>query len=188
MDNKGSWCQVWGPDGKPIAFNPLDPQPDMINIETIAHALSMQCRFIGHVKKFFSVASHCVYVSRFCNEEDALWGLLHDASEAFLVDIPRPQKRSEELAGYMKLEAKIMKVILEVFKLPPEMPQSVLVADDLLLQWEIRDNLQQPIIQEIFPQYLGTLDDAYAELVTDKYPGEAEQEFLNRYHQLVRRG
>lgn len=184
MDNKGSWCQVWGPNGRPLPFNPLDPTPDMIYIETIAHALSHQCRWIGHIKEFFSVAEHSLYTSRYCAPEDALWGLLHDASEAYLVDIPRPQKKSEELAGYMKLEARIMAVICEVFGMEPKMPQSVLVADDLMLQWEIRDLLQQPIIQEIFPQYLGQLDGSFAPIKTGNDPKQIEQEFLQRFEQV----
>ena len=186
MDNKGSWCQVWGPNDKAIAFNPLEPTVDMIDIHTIARALSNQCRFIGHVREFFSVAQHCVYVSQFCDENDALWGLLHDASEAYLVDIPRPQKRWEGFSGYMELEKKIMAVICEKFGLDTTMPDSVVEADDLILQWEFRDNLQ-PKIVEIFTDLRGNLEDSYAPLIYST-PKEAEREFLQRFNMLMRRG
>lgn len=186
MDNKGSWCQIWGPNDKAMAFNPLAPTVDMVNIASIARALSNQCRFNGHVREFFSVAQHCVMVSMFCDEIDALWGLLHDASEAYIVDIPRPLKRSEHFSGYMLLEAGVMAVVCEKFGLPKLMPESVVVADDLILQWEFRDNLQ-PKITEIFTELKGALDDNYAPL---QYltPKEAEREFLHRFYTLTRSG
>src|ERR1017187_10636100 len=71
-----------------IHFWPLLPNPADIRIEDIAHALSNQCRFAGHAREFYSVAEHSVRVSQLCPPEDALWGLLHDASEAYLTDVP----------------------------------------------------------------------------------------------------
>lgn len=183
MDNKGSWCQQWGPGDKAIAFNPLEPTVEMVNIVSIAHALSNQCRFNGHVRKFFSVAQHSIMVSQFCKEEDSLWGLLHDASEAYLVDIPRPLKRWEGFAGYMKLEEKIMGVVCQKFGLDPVMPDSVKDADDLILQWEFRDNLQ-PKIQEIFTDMRVPLEGSYAPLIYYT-PEEAERDFLHKFYQLM---
>src|SRR5579885_2784587 len=89
----GDWIQTYCG----VAFYPLDPRPEEILIEDIAHALSMLCRFTGHVKRFYSVAQHCVYVSHRCDPKDALWGLLHDAAEAYLNDISRPVKSLREL-------------------------------------------------------------------------------------------
>jgi 5'-deoxynucleotidase YfbR-like HD superfamily hydrolase len=186
MDNKGSWCQIWGPNDKAMAFNPLEPTVDMVNIASIARALSNQCRFNGHVRTFFSVAQHSVMVSMFCDELDALWGLLHDASEAYIVDIPRPLKKAAAFSGYMGLEAKVMEVVCEKFGLDKKMPDSVAEADDLILQWEFRDNLQ-PKITEIFTDLRGDLNDNYAPL---QYltPEESEREFLHRFYTLINRG
>src|SRR4051812_6540197 len=86
---KGDWMQTIS--GK--AFFPLDPRPADVDIQDIAHALAFQCRFGGHVKEFYSVAEHSVRVSLICAHEDAKWGLLHDATEAYLSDIVRPVKR-----------------------------------------------------------------------------------------------
>ena len=44
------------------AFWPLDPIPEEVHLEDIAHALSMQCRWGGHVRQFYSVAQHCLLV------------------------------------------------------------------------------------------------------------------------------
>jgi len=72
----------------------LNPSPDEIAIEDIAHALSHACRFAGHVPSYYSVAQHSVLVSELLDERTALWGLLHDASEAYLHDLTRPLKRA----------------------------------------------------------------------------------------------
>ena len=81
-------------------FYPLDPNPADIDIKDIAHALSNCCRFAGHIKSFYSVAQHSVIVSELCEPENALAGLLHDASEAYLSDIARPVKYTEQMEGY----------------------------------------------------------------------------------------
>ena len=41
-------------------FEPTNPNPELIRIEDIAHALSMICRGNGHVKTFWSVGQHCI--------------------------------------------------------------------------------------------------------------------------------
>jgi len=120
-------------------FSPTNPVVDAIVIEDIAHPLSMQCRFSGHVKEFYSVAQHSVLVSYICDTKDALWGLLHDASEAYLVDIPRPIKQSGKFDNYMEFEKVMQAAVCEKFGLPKDMPKSVKMADDMLLMTEARD-------------------------------------------------
>ena len=80
----GSWLQTY----TGIQFWPLDPRPEEIDIQDIAHALSLLCRFNGHCQRFYSVAEHSVHVSTILAPEFGLWGLLHDAAEAYLSDIP----------------------------------------------------------------------------------------------------
>src|SRR4051794_32940266 len=74
-------------------FDVFNPNPADVDIEDIVHALSMQCRFTGHTKEFYSVAQHSVLVSLTCPSVDALYGLVHDGSEAYLSDIARPVKK-----------------------------------------------------------------------------------------------
>jgi uncharacterized protein len=123
-------------------FCPLDPDVDSIDIEDIANGLSMQVRFAGQCKEFYSVAQHSVLVSRQCPPEAALWGLLHDASEAYIADICRPIK--PHLVNYYNIEARLMAAICTKFDLPPEMPPGVKQADNLLLYYEAH-NFMSPL-------------------------------------------
>lgn len=80
------------------AFWPLKPTVDALSIIDIAHALSNQCRYSGHVKFFYSVAQHCCLLAEWLSDNggsalDCLQILMHDAPEAYLVDIPRPVKQ-----------------------------------------------------------------------------------------------
>ena len=94
-----------------LRFWPLNPNPEKILIEDVAHSLAHQCRFGGHVWRFYSVAEHSVHVSNLYPSEDVLWGLLHDASEAYLVDLPRPLKLLPEFALYREAERRLQRAV-----------------------------------------------------------------------------
>jgi hypothetical protein len=73
-------------------YDYLNPDVRSIQLIDIAHQLSNTCRFSGACKKYYSVAEHSVLVSRLCSNEAKRAGLLHDAAEAYLWDIPKPAK------------------------------------------------------------------------------------------------
>lgn len=91
------WKQTY--TGK--VFDYVDTTVESICLEDIAHSLSLQCRFSGHCKRFYSVAEHSVYVA---HETQRLAGsteygilpfkvgVLHDAAEAYIGDIVSPLK------------------------------------------------------------------------------------------------
>jgi len=135
FDKDAPWIQTYS--GR--RFNPTNPNPEAIVIQDIAHALSMQCRFSGHCREFYSVAQHSVLVSHICGFENALWGLLHDASEAYLVDMPRPLKRSGKLDAFIEFEHKVQEAVCKRFGLPEKEPPDVKRADTILLATEARD-------------------------------------------------
>lgn len=118
---------------------PLDPRADEVFIEDIAHSLSLQCRYAGHVLRYYSVAEHSVLIARYLrgqhDAQTALAGLLHDAPEAYCVDVPRPLK--PYLANYKDIEARNWAAIAARFRLPEELPAEVHEADERIIANEL---------------------------------------------------
>jgi hypothetical protein len=122
--------QIKGVDG------PIDPS--RIHIEDIAHGLSNLCRFSGQCS-FYTVAAHSIEVSRWIQDHggtalEALWGLLHDASEAYITDMPMPVKIF--CPQYYVIETAFMKAVCRRFNLPLLQPEIVYRADVARLEIE----------------------------------------------------
>lgn len=115
-------------------FWPLDPREEEIDIRDIAHALSLMCRWGGHCREFYSVAQHSWLVSYLCDPGDALAGLLHDGSEAYLADLMRPAKHTPSFEVYRQIEDALQRCIYRRFGLSEEHRASVSLADARLLQ------------------------------------------------------
>ena len=114
------------------------PDPAMIRLGDIAHALSNLCRWGGHSSHFYSVAQHSVAVSELLPKRLALAGLMHDAAEAYLIDIPRPLKSM--FPRYYEIEKNLLSVIGQHFGIDDlftgELPPPVQYADNIELQVE----------------------------------------------------
>lgn len=124
---QGNWMQTFS--GR--QFWPLDPRPEEVFIEDIAHGLSNCCRYAGQCERFYSVAEHSVLCSMVVPAEDALAALLHDAPEAYIHDITRPVKRY--LTGYAEIQDEVWACIAQRFGLAFDLPESVKVADNAVL-------------------------------------------------------
>ena len=162
---------------------PLDPDPETICIEDIAHSLSLQCRFTGHTREFYSTAQHSVLVARAC-EVWPLWGLLHDASETYLSDIARPVKKTEWGKTYLEAEDRLQECVAEAFGLPWPMPDEVKKADNLLLNTEMRD-LMPKNIKEVDNPANGYTVAPYR--IKPWFPTFAEQMFMSEYNWLLKK-
>lgn len=121
-----------------LAFYPLEPDVADVDPADIAHALSMTCRYGGHVSVFYSVAEHCVLMSEAVDPTFALWALIHDAAEAYISDLIRPIKHS--LPAYRAIDDRLTAVIAQRFGLYGEIPEAVVEADLRILRDE-RDAL-----------------------------------------------
>lgn len=136
-----TWIQTYSGE----AFEIPDPKPDQIQIEDIAHHLSQICRFTGATIKHYSVAQHSLLVAHEVYREtghaiDGLCGLFHDASEAYIGDLPRPIKYEIALAeDYKRIEHNLMQHIKAKFNLPVIFSEVIGKVDRRILATERRD-------------------------------------------------
>jgi len=119
--------------------NVFEPTEDMICIEDIAHALAHQCRFAGHTQTFHSVAEHSIMCADLSIKSDKLQALMHDASEAYLVDIPTPIKN--HMTEYKVIENNLMCVIAKKFGFHWPMVDAVKYIDKAVLEYEWKNNV-----------------------------------------------
>lgn len=140
---KGDWMQTF--TGR--QFWPLDPRPEDFDIADIAVALSRVCRYGGHCARFYSVAEHCVHMTRAArgrgyNKRDQRTALLHDASEAYLADLTRAVKRG--LPDYRALESAIMAAVAARYDIDWPVPAHVKDLDELIIADEAAQNMAPP--------------------------------------------
>lgn len=174
-----SWMQTY--TGKRFDFHRA--RLEDINIQDIAHHLSLLCRFNGATSRFYSVAQHSLYVSYFAPKKFHLWGLLHDAAEAYVGDVINPIKQLDEYDELRVVEKKIEVTIWRRFGLlgldEPNLgiPPEVRAVDLAMCLTEGK-------------QLLGSTKDwglsgkALAVTILPYSPAEAERVFLERYEEL----
>ena len=165
-----------------IRFFLLSPLPGDFAIEDIAHALANQCRFAGHTKKFYSVAEHSVRVARYVESKwrgHAYSALMHDASDAYMLDMPRPFKYLPEFEVYKDIEHKVMAQMAAVLGFRYPKPELVHKADNVLLATEARD---------LFDAVIDDWHLKYGEMLPFKIrpwsPRKAKREFLKTFYRL----
>ena len=163
-------------------INILDPRPEDFRVGDIAHALAHTCRYNGHSKGFYSVAQHSVIVSRCCSLSVAKWGLLHDAAEAYLSDVPAPLKQF--LYDYKKFESLFEERIAKAFGLRMPVPKEVKKLDLGMLKIEHRDVIQcQNNSWEV--DLMPLSEPLKSIVILDLWtPQKAEKEFLDRFVSL----
>lgn len=164
-----------------IRFYPASPDAEGICIEDIAHALSFLCRGNGHVSGFWSVAEHCILCAREAAAREwpdrlVLASLLHDASECYLSDVPRPFKK--ELPAYREHEARLLNLIYERYlgtPLTEEEERLVKQIDDGALFYDLKELLHNEQSEED-PQFHVVPDYTFRPF------HEVEQEYLQLFY------
>lgn len=134
-----------------IYFYPTMPEKEKIEIIDIAHPLSLICRGNGHVHSFFSVGQHCIACAKEAIARDysprlVLACLLHDASEVYMSDVPRPFKKY--LTEYLEFEDKMLSCVYEKFlgtDLTYQETQKVREIDDAMLYFDLKVLLKDPM-------------------------------------------
>jgi uncharacterized protein len=164
--------------------NPIDPDPQQFDIEDIARALGNLCRFGGHCRVFYSVAQHSVIVSELVEQrggdvEDVFAALMHDASEAYLGDMPHPLKHRSPLGAVFKeAEDHLEAALREHFAIKPGVAE-IKRADRALLAAERRafsaERWAWPELEGVEPL------DIELEALS---PDESERAFMRRFAEL----
>jgi uncharacterized protein len=173
------------PTSTGAAFDPFDPDPDLITIVDIAHQLAGQTRWSGATswddnRPAITVAEHSVRVAIECPDRFKLDGLLHDAAEAYLGDIARPLKWRVPL--WIAAEERLRRVIAEKFGASAELPPAVRDIDDRMQVTEFRD-----LIAAHSDDWRESLPDAQAfdEVIRPGTPTEARYCFLSMFYELT---
>lgn len=146
ISGTGDWIQTFS--GR--QFWPLDPQPEHVHIEDIAHSLSHLCRYAGHCTRFYSVAEHSLLLTWTLRRhghglEVQKWALIHDAPEAYIVDMPRPIKR--RMKEYKAVENLVEAAIALRFDLPLVIPEIVHEYDSRICNDE-REHMMNPCVAD----------------------------------------
>jgi uncharacterized protein len=152
----------------------FNPDPNVMTIEVIAHGLSNLCRFCGQINTFYSVAQHSVLVASNVPWKDAFVGLMHDATEAFCADLPKPIKQI--MPEYEELEGRMWKALCDRYPLPAELPSSVHKMDIILAITEARDLLPGNDLNRLNPDVT-----PLTETIKPWPPHKAKKEFLITY-------
>jgi hypothetical protein len=162
-----------------VDINVAAPNFEHILIEDIAHALSMTCRYGGHCDEFYSVADHCLNMYNYFMNKDQLVNayiaLMHDATEAYLCDIPRPIKPF--IVGYQEMEDNLAKVINKKFKVP-EMTDDVKVIDYHIIYNEVFR------VSNHLPVWLDNYENCGVYINVSQTPKAAKMEFLEAFDEV----
>lgn len=162
-------------------FDPAAPEVEAIDMRDIAHALSLTCRGNGHVQRFFSVGEHCINCAleaeaRGHSRRVVLGCLLHDATEAYMSDVPRPFKHV--MPEYCKAEEKLVDMIYAKYLGTP-----LDEAEKKLVKQIDDDMLYYDLIELLHVQPEGEPPKIHIELNFEVVPfEEVENTYLNLYH------
>lgn len=150
-----------------LFFNLFEPTPEMICIEDIAHGCAYQPRFAGHLNRHYSVAQHSILSAERATPKNKLAALLHDGSEAYMLDMPTPIKAL--LPDYKTYEHKLMEVIAKKFGFQFPFDPEIKIIDKYMVRMEWEKMVET--------------DDKTFKCLTAL---QAKKEFLRMYYELCK--
>lgn len=157
----------------------------ILSVEAIAHALSNICRYGGHVKTHYSVAQHSVAIAAVVDTQFFKEALLHDASEAYIGDIPAPMKH--QIPEIKKFEEGIQKRIFAEYELRWPIPNQIEYLDKAITQTEMQmffDKVNPYIQKMLLEKTNGVQEFFLIPELEEAWPAEkAKQEFIRRYYE-----
>lgn len=165
-----------------------DPRAETIRARDIARGLATEYRYGGHTSELYTVAEHSVIVSFCVPQQHALRALLHDASEAYIRDLPSPVKKLPELAGYRLVEERLQNAIYARFGIDPADAHgaaAVREADIRILADETEQIQPRANVYDEQIAQLGIVSYGHALMCFE--PADAERVWLARFRELAPR-
>ena len=129
-----------------LQFNIDKPDPESITLDDISLSLSRIPRFAGKTNPklyAYTVAQHSVFVATLVakaggTRADIGCALLHDAAEAYVMDMPSPIK--SRMAGYKEIEDRVQRVINAKYGVPHKVAGGIVEQmDRVAVRCEQRD-------------------------------------------------
>ncbi len=167
--------------------DPLNFQDDDVRVDDICWALSLQCRFSGHVEDHYSVGQHSVICSDMVdgNDQTRFDALMHDASEAYLQDVARPLKEDVYFGqAYRGAEARVQRTISQVLGLTWPIPVAVKETDMRMCVTERRDLMPFHVPGSWDPDWEALAP--YDIVIKAWTPRRTRREFMLRFDRLRR--
>lgn len=166
----------------------LYPKPGDISIDDIAAGLSKICRWNGQIPEFLSVAQHSLMAAALVPDQFKMMALLHDATEAYICDLPKPFKEKMEL--YKIVEANLSKAIYMRFNVNTLKSRCVEEADHILLEAEARyfsKSVDIPLFKVETPGITCAAAMKLIDQTLGAPPAKIEKLFVNTFKMLSRR-
>ena len=161
-------------------FYPLNPRPQDICIEDIAHSLSQICRFTGHTKFPYWVGQHCCYAFDLASKENKLEALGHDFSETYFSDVASPIKPL--LKNYKEIEENLERCIARKFKFRFPYPLEV---KDPMTKFDIDTRLLHTEMKQLMNGCSYDENMCYDFKIKYWSPQKTEKELLKRFYSLT---
>ena len=182
---------IWMQTASGRKATPSRLEASEISVEDIAHHLGNLCRWTGACRYFYTVAQHCVLVSEALTQREnrpdlAIYGLLHDASEAYTNDINSPLKYSPEMMGFRYVERRAEDAILSAFDLTPLSPEDLAIIKRVDLRMMATEAITFGLMKPLHPDWV-LEEQPYKDHAIPWfwYPFEARQRWLDRFNLLM---
>lgn len=166
----------------------MNPKGADIHIDDIAAGLSKICRWNGQIPEFLSVAQHSLMAAALVPDQFRLQALLHDATEAYICDIPTPLK--DKMEAYKVLETSLSKAIYARYDIDTKFSRCVQEADHILLRAEARyfgKKIDVTPLEIRTPGISETIAMGLIDVSLGSSPASIERLFLKTFKTLSRR-
>lgn len=205
MDNENTTPEYWIATANGLHVSYTHPDRREITIGDIAYSLAQQPRFLGHMPSIdgdpMTIAGHCLLVTHLLeldryDPEIQLQGLMHDAHEAYIGDMPTPLKLALFKGDIDILAQDLQESIRQELSLPAPNYESQKIVrgyDEIALRLEVEHSMITERLGELpeWTQAFKSPEPHHRDLVVKQYwrdPYWIFNDFMTAYHFLKNQG